>query len=93
MTLDTTEMVNRVRFMLWFVKVVAAMPMPPDLKMMSPMQALRLFGLSEARRKTLSPEVTHIRDWLLTRIAENSPDRREARMARAEINRLNETGV
>lgn len=85
MTWDTEEMKNRVRFLLWFVKIAKAMPAPPTLNWVSPKQAIRLFGLHESKNKALSPAMSSMKLWLLNALYNNSNDRREVDMVHDDL--------
>ncbi len=86
MTFDPEEMKNRVRFLLWFVKVASAMPAPPNLNWVSPKQAVRFLGLIETKRKLLSPALNSMKRWLLLALSSFSDDRRNIEMANNELN-------
>jgi hypothetical protein len=85
MTWEVEEMKNRVRFLLWFVKIAAAMPPPPNLNWMSPKQAVRFLGLCEAKNKVLSPAMASMRRWLMDNLAAYSDNPRDKEMAEEEV--------
>jgi hypothetical protein len=77
MSLNSEEIKNRIRFLVWLTEICKNLPAPPNLNWFSPKQTMRLLGLwtddSDTIKKTFSPAITSMKKWILKRFKEHAP--------------------
>lgn len=77
MSLDSEDVKNRVRFLLWFVDIAKIMPQPENLNWFSSKQTMSFLGLLGSNnpkiKKIFSPAIHSMKAWILNRLEQNLP--------------------